>query len=54
MNRNRVNKYRLKKKRLLEEPVIIEDYGEKGAYELLRESNIRELERLKQESGLFI
>ena len=54
MNRNRVNKYRLKKKRLLEEPVIIEDYGEKGAYELLRESNIREFERLKQESGLFI
>ena len=53
MNRDRVKKYRLKIKKLLEEPVILEETGEKGAYELLREKNIKEFEKLKQESGLF-
>ena len=38
---------------MLQEPVIIENYGEKGEYELLREKNIQEFERLKEESGLF-
>ena len=52
-NRIRVQRHRERIKKLLEEPVIIDDYGEKGAYELLRESNIREFERLKKESGLF-
>ena len=40
-------------KKLLQDPVFIDDYGPKGDYELLREKNIRELERLKKESGLF-
>ena len=53
MNRDRVKKYRLKINKLLEEPVILEEKGEKGAYELLREKNIKEFEKLKQESGLF-
>ena len=53
MNRTRVKKHRLKMKRLLEEPVIIKECSNKGDYELLREANIREFERLKQESGLF-
>ena len=53
MNRDRVKKYRLKMKKLLEEPVILEEKGEKGAYELLREKNIKQFEKLKQESGLF-
>ena len=53
MNRARVKKHRLKMKRLLEEPVIIKECSNKGDYELLREANIREFERLKQESGLF-
>ena len=38
---------------MLKEPVIIEDVGQKGEYELLRERNIKEFERLKRESGLF-
>ena len=53
MNRNRVKKHRLKVKKLLQEPVIIKDYGPKGDYELLREKNIRELEKLKKDSGMF-
>lgn len=53
MNRNRVKKHRLKVKKLLQEPVIIKDYGPKGDYELLREKNIREFEKLKKESGMF-
>ena len=53
MNRVRVQRHRLKIKKLMEEPVIIKECSEKGAYELLREANIREFERLKQESGLF-
>ena len=54
MNRIRVERHRMKVKRILQEPVIIENYGEKGDYELLRDKNIQELERLKKESGLFI
>ena len=53
MNRIRVERHRLKVKKMLQEPVFIEDYGEKGAYELLREKNIKEFEILKEKSGLF-
>ena len=53
MNRERVQRHRLKVKKMLEEPIIIDTYGTMGEYELLRERNIRELERLKKESGLF-
>ena len=53
MNRVRVQRHRLKVKKKLEEPVIIDSYGKKGEYELIRERNIRELEKLKQKSGLF-
>ena len=53
MNRDRVKRHRVKVNKLLKEPVIMEDYGPKGEYELLREKNIRELESLKKESGLF-
>ena len=53
MNRIRVNRHRQKVKKLLEEPVIIEEKGEKCEYEKLCEKNIKELDRLKKESGLF-
>ena len=53
MNRIRVNRHRQKMKKLLEEPVIIEENGEKCEYEKLREKNIQEFERLKKQSGLF-
>ena len=53
MNKIRVDRHREKVKKMLQEPVIIENYGEKGEYELLREKNIQEFERLKEESGLF-
>ena len=53
MNRVRVQRHRLKVKKIIEEPVIIDSYGKKGEYEMIRERNIRELEKLKQESGLF-
>ena len=53
MNQKRVERHRKKIKKLLNEPVIVDDYGEKGEYELLRERNIQEFERLKDESGLF-
>ena len=53
MNRVRVQRHRLKVKKMLEEPVIIDSNGTKGEYEMIRERNIRELEKLKQESGLF-
>ena len=53
MNRVRVQRHRLKVKKMLEEPVLIDTYGAMGEYELIRERNIRELERLKKESGLF-
>ena len=53
MNRIRVNRHRQKIKKLLEEPVIIEEKGEKSEYEKIREKNIKELERLKKESGFF-
>ena len=53
MNRMRVERHRKKVKKMLQEPVIIKDYGEKGEYELLRERNIEEFERLKNKSGLF-
>ena len=43
----------MKIKKMLQDPVVIEEYGEKGAYELLRERNIQELESLKKDSGLF-
>ena len=49
----RVERHRERVKKLLQEPVIIEDYGAKGEYELLRERNIKEFEKLKNESGLF-
>ena len=52
-NRIRVERHRLKVKKMLQAPLSIENYGEKGAYELLREKNIQEFERLKKESGLF-
>ena len=53
MNRIRVNRHRQKMKKLLEEPVLIEENGEKCEYEKLREKNIQEFERLKKQSGLF-
>ena len=53
MNRIRVEKHRMKMRKILLEPVIIKDYGEKSEYELLREKNIEEFERLKKDSGLF-
>ena len=52
-NRIRVKRHRMKVMKLLKEPVIIEDCGSKGEYELLREKNIREFEKLKKDSGLF-
>ena len=52
-NRLRVKRHRQKIKKLLQKPVIIEENGLKSDYELLREKNIEELERLKKESGLF-
>ena len=54
MNRIRVEKHRKKVKRMLQEPIIIEDYGERGAYEILRDKNIQEFEKMKKESGLFL
>ena len=53
MNKIRVERHRKKIQKMLQEPFIIEDYGQKGEYELLRERNIKEFERLKRESGLF-
>ena len=53
MNRKRLQKHRQKVKKMLEEPVIIQDYGKKSDYELLRDKNIEELKRLKKESTLF-
>ena len=53
MNRIRVQRHRRKVKKMLEEPIILEEFSEKGPYELLREKNIRELDMLKKESGLF-
>ena len=53
MNRMRVKKHRMRIKKCLQEPVIIDECSKKGEYELLREKNIRELERLKKKSGLF-
>ena len=53
MNRMRVERHRKKIKKKLLEPITLERYGEKGEYELLREKNIQEFERLKKESGLF-
>ena len=53
MNQIRVARHREKVKKMLKEPVTIESYGEKGEYELLRERNMQEFERLKEESGLF-
>lgn len=52
-NRIRVQKHRMKVNKMLQEPVIIKDYGLKGEYELLRERNIQEFEILKKKSGLF-
>ena len=52
-NRLRVKKHRLKIKKLLQEPVVIEENCIKSDYELLREKNIEEFERLKKDSGLF-
>ena len=53
MNKIRVQRHRMKVKRMLQEPITIGDYGEKGPYELLREKNIQEFEKLKRDSGLF-
>ena len=53
MNRIRVDRHRKKIKKMLLEPITIERNSEKGEYELLRERNIQEFERLKKESGLF-
>ena len=53
MNRIRVQRYRRKVKKMLQEPLILDDNSHKGPYELLREKNIREFEKLKKESGLF-
>ena len=52
-NRIRVEKHRMKIKKMLQDPVQIENYGEKSEYELFREKNILERERLMNESGLF-
>ena len=52
-NRIRVERHRMKVKRMLQEPILIEAFQEKGAYELLREKNIQEFEKRKKESGLF-
>ena len=52
-NRLRVRKHRLKIKKLLQEPVVIEEDGKMSDYELLREQNIKEFNKLKKESGLF-
>ena len=53
MNKIRVERHREKIRKMLQAPIIVENYGEKGEYELLREKNIQEFERLKEESGLF-
>ena len=53
MNQIRVQRHRMKVKRMLQEPIIIETYGEKGPYELLREKNMQEFENMKKDSGLF-
>ena len=53
LNRLRVQKHRLRVRKMLLQPVVIPDYGEKGEYECIRDKNIQELERLKKESGLF-
>ena len=52
-NRLRVKRHRLKIKKLLQEPVVIEEDGKMSDYELLREQNIKEFDKLKKESGLF-
>ena len=52
-NRIRVERHRMKVKRMLQEPILIEAFQEKGAYELLREKNIQEFEKMKKDSGLF-
>ena len=52
-NRIRVERHRLKIKQLLQDPVIIEYYGEKSQYELVREKNILEREKMMKKSGLF-
>ena len=49
----RVEKYRKKIKKILQDLVKIENYGEKSEYELFRDRNILERERLMKESGLF-
>ena len=46
MNRIRVERHREKVKKMLKEPIIIKDYGEKGEYELLRDRNIEEFKRV--------
>ena len=53
MNRIRVERHRMKVKKMLQEPIVINDHGEKGEYELIRERNIKEFEMLKKKSGLF-
>ena len=45
--------YHKKKKEELLKPIILDQKGEKSKYEELRESNLKEFERLKKESGLF-
>ena len=52
-NRIRVERHRLRIKKLLQYPITIENYGEKSEYELVRESNILERETLMKMSGLF-
>ena len=52
-SRIRVQRHRKKVKKMLQEPVILEENSEKGPYELLRENNIKEFDRLKKASGLF-
>ena len=37
----------------IQEPVVIEEDGKMSDYELLREQNIKEFNKLKKESGLF-
>ena len=53
INRIRVARHRNKVKKMLQEPIIIEQNFVKGPYELLREKNIQEFEKLKKDSGLF-
>ena len=48
-----MKEYHRKKREALQQPIEIEDLGEKGEYEKLRDKTVKEFEKLKKESGLF-